>query len=237
MPSSSSLPPRCAPSCIDVVGRRSAHFASNLGVVELCLALHLSFDFTRDRLIWDTGHQIYPHKLITGRASRLHTIRTKGGLMGYPNPAESPFDLFMTGHAGCSPSTALGLKVGDEISGVPDRHAVAVIGDGALPSGIVFEAFNHASGLRKKLLVIFNDNKMSICPRVGGLADYLDRARMSSTYNDWNKRVKSLLPSIPLSANTPSAGFSNSKTPSRPRCTTECCSRSWACLPGADRWA
>jgi 1-deoxy-D-xylulose-5-phosphate synthase len=183
---------------IDVVGRRSAHFASNLGVVELCLALHLSFDFTRDRLIWDTGHQIYPHKLITGRAARLHTIRTKGGLMGYPNPAESPFDLFMTGHAGCSPSTALGLKVGDEISGNSDRHAVAVIGDGALPSGIVFEAFNHASGLKKKLLVILNDNKMSICPRVGGLADYLDRARMSSTYNDWNKRVKSLLPNIPL---------------------------------------
>jgi 1-deoxy-D-xylulose-5-phosphate synthase len=183
---------------LGVVGRRSAHFASNLGVVELCLALHLSFDFTQDRLIWDTGHQIYPHKLITGRAARLHTIRTKGGLMGYPNPAESPFDLFMTGHAGCSPSTALGLKVGDEITGAADRHAVAVIGDGALPSGIVFEAFNHASGLRKKLLVILNDNKMSICPRVGGLADYLDRARMSTTYNDWNKRVKSLLPNIPL---------------------------------------
>src|SRR3984957_15335993 len=183
---------------IGVVGRRSAHFASNLGVVELCLALHLSFDFTRDRLIWDTGHQIYPHKLITGRASRLHTIRTKGGLMGYPNPAESPFDLFMTGHAGCSPSTALGLKVGDEISGAAERHSVAVIGDGALPSGIVFEAFNHASGLKKKMLVVLNDNKMSICPRVGGVAEYLDRARMSSTYNDWNRRVKSLLPNIPL---------------------------------------
>ena len=183
---------------IGVVGRRSAHFASNLGVVELCLALHLTFDFTRDRLIWDTGHQIYPHKLITGRASQLHTIRTKGGLMGYPNPAESPFDLFMTGHAGCGPSTALGLKVGDDLVGEADRRAVAVIGDGALPSGIVFEAFNHASGLKKKLLVILNDNKMSICPRVGGLADYLDRARMSSTYNDWNKRVKWFLPNIPL---------------------------------------
>jgi 1-deoxy-D-xylulose-5-phosphate synthase len=183
---------------IGVVGRRSAHFASNLGVVELCLALHLTFDFTQDRLIWDTGHQIYPHKLITGRAPMLHTIRTKGGLMGYPNPAESPFDLFMTGHAGCAPSTALGLKLGDELCGFPDRHAVAVIGDGALPSGIVFESFNHASGLKKKLLVILNDNKMSICPRVGGVADYLDRARMSSTYNDWNKRVKSLLPNIPL---------------------------------------
>ena len=183
---------------IAVVGRRSAHFASNLGVVELCLALHLTFDFTHDRLIWDTGHQIYPQKLITGRADRLHTIRTKGGLMGYPNPSESPFDLFMTGHAGCAPSTALGLKVGDELIGVHDRYAIAVVGDGALPSGVVFEALNNAGGLKKKLLVILNDNKMSICPRVGGLANYLDRARMSATYHDWNKRVKSLLPNIPL---------------------------------------
>jgi 1-deoxy-D-xylulose-5-phosphate synthase len=183
---------------IGVVGRRAAHFASNLGVVELCLALHLSFDFTWDRLMWDTGHQIYSHKMLTGRADQLHTIRTRGGLMGYPNPSESPFDLFMTGHAGCALSTALGLKVGDEILGTPDRHTVAVIGDGALPSGIVFEAFNNVGGLKKKLLVILNDNKMSICPRVGGLAEYLDRARMSSTYNDWNKRVKSLLPNIPL---------------------------------------
>ena len=122
---------------IGVVGRRSAHFASNLGVVELCLALHLAFDFSRDRLIWDTGHQIYPHKLITGRASEMHTIRTKGGLMGYPNPAESDYDLFMTGHAGCAPSTALGLKAGDDLMGRGDRHSVAVIGDGAFPSGIV----------------------------------------------------------------------------------------------------
>ena len=133
---------------IGVVGRRSAHFASNLGVVELCLALHLTFDFAQDRLIWDTGHQIYPHKLITGRAAQLYTIRTRGGLMGYPNPAESPYDLFMTGHAGCAPSTALGLKVGDEIMGRPNRHSVAVIGDGALPSGVVFEALNDASGLQ-----------------------------------------------------------------------------------------
>jgi len=183
---------------IGVVGRRSAHFASNLGVVELCLALHLAFDFNTDRLIWDTGHQIYPHKLITGRADQLHTIRTKGGLMGYPNPAESAFDLFMTGHAGCAPSTALGLKAGDDLVGHPERHSVAVIGDGAFPSGIVFEALNNAGGLRKKFLVVLNDNKMSICPRVGGLAYYLDKARMTPTYNDWNRRVRKLLPSIPL---------------------------------------
>ena len=183
---------------IGVVGRRAAHFASNLGVVELCLALHLAYDFSKDRLIWDTGHQIYPHKLITGRAAELHTIRTKGGLMGYPNPAESPYDLFMTGHAGCAPSTALGLKAGDDLMGHPERHSVAVIGDGAFPSGIVFEAMNNAAGLGKKFLVILNDNKMSICPRVGGLAYYLDKARMAPIYSDLNKKVRKILPSIPL---------------------------------------
>jgi 1-deoxy-D-xylulose-5-phosphate synthase len=183
---------------IRVVSRRPAHFASNLGVVELSLALHLTFDFSHDRLIWDTGHQIYPHKLITGRSNAIHTIRTKGGLMGYPNPAESPYDLFMTGHAGCSPSTALGLKVGDDLLGQSNRHAVAVIGDGAFPSGIVFEALNNAGGLGKNLLVILNDNKMSICPRVGGVAYYFDKARMAPMYNDWNKWMRKILPTIPL---------------------------------------
>src|SRR6266567_1090042 len=109
---------------VQVLSIRPAHFASNLGVVELCLALHLTFDFSKDRLIWDTGHQIYPHKLITGRYPRFETMRTRGGLMGYPNPQESEYDLFMTGHAGCAPSAALGLKVGDEIMGRPDRHSV-----------------------------------------------------------------------------------------------------------------
>ena len=221
---------------IGVVGRRSAHFASNLGVVELCLALHLTFDFTRDRLIWDTGHQIYPQKLITGRADRLHTIRTKGGLMGYPNPAESPFDLFMTGHAGCSPSTALGLKVGDELLGAHDRYAVAVVGDGALPSGIVFEAFNNASGLGKKLLVVLNDNKMSICPRVGGLANYLDRARMSSTYHDWNKRVSLFCQVFLWLVSTPtlvSAVQGCDKSLFAPRNVVR---RAWVCLPRTNRW-
>ncbi len=184
---------------VNVVNHRPAHFASNLGVVELCLALHLTFDFSRDRLIWDTGHQIYPHKLITGRADSLRTIRTKGGLMGYPNPTESDFDLFMTGHAGCAPSTALGLKAGDNLMGEADRHSVAVIGDGAFPSGIVFEALNNATGpVGKKFLVVLNDNKMSICPRVGGVAYYLDKARMTPAYGQWNKRVKRILPSIPL---------------------------------------
>ena len=182
---------------LGVVSHRPAHFASNLGVVELCLALHLTFDFSQDRLIWDTGHQIYPHKLITGRADKLQGIRTKGGLMGYPNPEESPYDLFMTGHAGCAPSTALGLKAGDNLAGHPERYSVAVIGDGAFPSGIVFECLNNATKANK-FLVVLNDNKMSICPPVGGLAYYLDKARMAQSYSDWNKKVKRLLPSIPL---------------------------------------
>src|SRR5215471_8145238 len=121
---------------VRVLSIRPAHFASNLGVVELCIALHLTFDFRQDRLIWDTGHQIYPHKLITGRYQQFESIRTRGGLMGYPNPQESPYDLFMTGHAGCSLSCTLGLKVGDEMMGRTDQRCVAVIGDGALPSGI-----------------------------------------------------------------------------------------------------
>src|SRR3954469_17570944 len=184
---------------VRVLSIRPAHFASNLGVVELCLALHLTFDFTRDRLIWDTGHQIYPHKLITGRYQQFNSIRTRGGLMGYPNPHESDYDLFMTGHAGCSVSTALGLKSGDDlIPGQEDRYAVAVIGDGAMPSGIVFEGLNNAAGMKKKLLVILNDNKMSICPRVGGLAEYLDRLRTNPSYSGLKSQVVNILNKVPL---------------------------------------
>ncbi|HMP08435.1 MAG TPA: 1-deoxy-D-xylulose-5-phosphate synthase N-terminal domain-containing protein, partial [Lacipirellulaceae bacterium] len=145
----------------NLIACRSAHFASNLGVVELCLALHQTFDFRRDRLIWDTGHQIYPHKLVTGRFAEFASIRTKGGLMGYPNPAESEFDLFMTGHAGPSVSTALGLASGDALLRPAEgRCSVAVIGDGAFPSGVVFEALNNARRQSDKLLVILNDNDM-----------------------------------------------------------------------------
>src|SRR5579883_2086999 len=183
---------------VQVLSIRSAHFASNLGVVELCLALHLTYDFAKDRLIWDTGHQIYPHKLVTGRYDRFRTIRTKGGLMGFPNPAESPYDLFVTGHAGCSVSTVSGLKAGDDLVGNPDRHAVAVIGDGALPSGIVFEAFNNIAGMDQNVLVILNDNKMGICPRTGGVAKYLDQCRMTGLYQGSKRRLNQILNNIPV---------------------------------------
>jgi 1-deoxy-D-xylulose-5-phosphate synthase len=182
----------------NLVQERSAHFASNLGVVELCLALHLVYDFSKDRLIWDTGHQIYPHKLITGRFDQFRSIRTKGGLMGFPNPKESEYDLFMTGHAGASISTVLGLKAGDDLMGQGNRKSVAVIGDGALPSGVVFEAMNNAAELKKDLLVILNDNKMGICPRVGGLAKYLDKARVAPFYNGLKRDVNWLLNKLPV---------------------------------------
>ncbi|MCL4112021.1 UNVERIFIED_CONTAM: hypothetical protein GTU68_034524 [Idotea baltica] len=182
----------------NVVSDRAAHFASNLGVVELCIALHLVYDFSMDRLIWDTGHQIYPHKLITGRYDQFPTIRHKGGLMGYPNPEESIYDLFVTGHAGSSVSTSLGLKAGDDLLGQGERRSVAVIGDGALPSGVVFEAMNNAAGLDKDMLVILNDNKMGICPRVGGLASYLDKARVAPFYDGLKRDISWLLNKVPL---------------------------------------
>lgn len=183
---------------LTVVADRAAHFASNLGVVELCIALHQVFDFSKDRLIWDTGHQIYPHKLVTGRFHQMESIRRRGGLMGYPNPAESDYDLFVTGHAGSSVSTVLGLKTADDLISADERKSVAVIGDGALPSGIVFEAMNNAAGLKKDLLVILNDNKMGICPRVGGIASYLDRARVAPFYNGLKRDVSWLLNKVPV---------------------------------------
>ena len=181
-----------------VAEQRSVHFASNLGVVELCIALHTTFDFTQDRLIWDTGHQCYPHKLLTGRYRQLDTIRTLGGLMGYPNPDESEYDLFVTGHAGCSVGAALGLSCGDDlIEETNSRHSVAVIGDGALASGVVFESLCHAGWLRQNITVILNDNKMSICPRVGGLGTYLDSLRMNRGYLNIKNEVHRLTRGVP----------------------------------------
>lgn len=182
----------------NLLATRTAHFASNLGVVELCLALHCEFDFRHDRLIWDTGHQVYPHKLVTGRYHDFSSMRTRGGLMGYPNPHESVYDLFMTGHAGCSVSTAVGLRSGDLLRDQADRKTVAVIGDGAFPSGIVFEAMNNAGELADDLTIVLNDNKMSICPRVGSVATYLDRLRSNPFYTGLKSEVVRLLDHVPM---------------------------------------
>ena len=191
--------------------QRSVHFASNLGVVELSIALHRVFDFRKDRLVWDVGHQCYPHKLLTGRFSRFDTLRTRGGLAGYPDPAESEYDLFHTGHAGCSVGSALGLACGDDLSsrlgadaasgkrkaGSEARYSVAVVGDGSFSSGPIFEALNHAGGLKQKMLVILNDNKMSICKRVGGFGRYLDHMRMAPGYLGAKVRIRRFVEKIP----------------------------------------
>lgn len=183
----------------NLVAARSAHFASNLGVVELAIALHQTFDFLHHRLIWDTGHQCYPHKLLTGRYDEFQSIRTKGGLMGYPNPVESDYDLFCTGHAGASVATALGLATGDDLARRDEnRWSVAVIGDGAFPSGVVYEAINNAKAYGRRLMVVLNDNEMSICPRVGGVADYLDRLRMNRSYVGLKDEVARMLSSVPV---------------------------------------
>lgn len=183
----------------NLISARSAHFASNLGVVELCIALHQTFDFLHDRLIWDTGHQIYPHKLLTGRFPQFNSIRTKGGLMGYPNPEESDYDLFMTGHAGSSVSTSLGLASGDQLQRPEeDRWSVTVIGDGAFPSGVVYEALNNIKPVGRRSLIILNDNQMSICPRVGGMADYLDRLRMNRMYTGIKDELVKVLQKVPV---------------------------------------
>lgn len=177
---------------IEVVSNNEGHLASNLGVVELTLALHYCFEFLTDRLVWDVGHQGYTHKIVTGRRDRFHTLRRKDGLSGFVDKSESPYDAFSFGHTGTSLSAALGLACADEAAG-RDRSIVAVIGDGALASGMPFEALFHAGALGKNLLVVLNDNKMSISPTVGAVARYLSRVRASPSYGGLKQEVLDLL--------------------------------------------
>lgn len=180
-----------------VVAEHPGHLASNLGVVELTIALHYVFDFLRDRLIWDVGHQSYAHKILTGRRDRFHTLREQGGISGFADRRESPYDPFTFGHTGTSLSTALGLVCGDALT-LKRRRVVAVIGDGAIASGMPFEALNHGGELRRDLLVILNDNKMSISKSVGGVSKYLSKIRSSRPYTDIRHEAAELLSKIPL---------------------------------------
>ena len=177
---------------IEVVSNNKGHLASNLGVVELTLALHYCFDFLHDRLVWDVGHQGYTHKIITGRKENFHTLRTKNGLSGFINRDESPYDTFSFGHTGTSISAALGLACANH-SLNRDRSVVAVIGDGALASGMPFEGLFHAGALGKNMLVVLNDNKMSISPTVGAVARYLSRIRSSPSYSGVKGELTDLL--------------------------------------------
>jgi len=180
---------------ITTVSKNGGHLAPSLGVVELTLALHFVFNTPDDKLIWDVGHQTYAHKLITGRQNHFHTLRQYKGLSGFPKKEESEYDAFETGHAATSISAALGMTIAKDLKNCPDR-AIAVIGDGSMTSGMAFEALNHAGDLNKKLIVILNDNEMSISPNVGAISSFLSRKLSGKTMrrvkNHLEERLQSL---------------------------------------------
>jgi len=181
---------------IHSVSTRGGHFAAGLGTVELTIALHYTYDTPRDRLVWDVGHQAYPHKVLTGRRDRLHTIKQDGGLAPFPSRAESEYDTFGVGHSSTSISAALGMAVAAARAG-DERRVVAVIGDGAMTAGLAFEALNHAGSLPADLLVVLNDNDMSISENVGALSNHFARALSGRVYTHLRESGKKVLRQMP----------------------------------------
>ncbi|MBF0502497.1 MAG: 1-deoxy-D-xylulose-5-phosphate synthase [Candidatus Riflebacteria bacterium] len=181
---------------IEVVSRNGGHLASNLGIVELTLALHRVFDSPHDKLIFDVGHQCYVHKMVTGRIGQFATLRTFGGISGFPKVTESPHDAFDTGHSSTSISAALGMAVARDHQR-QGHKVVAVIGDGALTGGMVFEAINHAGHRKSDLVVVLNDNEMSISPNVGALSRYLNKIRMEPFYTTPKEYLAHIVKEIP----------------------------------------
>jgi 1-deoxy-D-xylulose-5-phosphate synthase len=178
------------------VATRGGHFAAGLGTVELTVALHYVFNTPEDRLVWDVGHQAYPHKVLTGRRDRLHTIKQKDGLAPFPARSESPYDTFGVGHSSTSISAALGMAVAAQRQGT-DRRAVAIIGDGAITAGMAFEALNNAGSLKADLLVVLNDNDMSISENVGAMSNYFARILSGRTYATLREGSKKVLRQMP----------------------------------------
>ena len=178
------------------VGRTGGHFGAGLGVVELTLALHYVYNTPEDRLVWDVGHQCYPHKIITGRREQMHTMRMADGLAGFPKRAESEYDTFGVGHSSTSISAALGMALAARQKG-EDRRTVAVIGDGAMTAGMAFEAINHAAHCRADMLVVLNDNQMSISKNEGGLNTYFSKIWASKVYNNIRDGGKEILAKLP----------------------------------------
>ncbi|MDO9423791.1 MAG: 1-deoxy-D-xylulose-5-phosphate synthase [Methylobacter sp.] len=172
------------------------HFSAGLGTVELTIALHYVFDTPSDQLVWDVGHQAYPHKILTGRKDRMTTIRTKDGVSAFPNRAESEYDAFGVGHSSTSISAALGMAIASELKG-EDKKMIAIIGDGSITGGMAFEAMNHAGALDANLLVILNDNDMSISPPVGAMNNYLTKILSSKFYSSMRENSKKALSSMP----------------------------------------
>lgn len=182
---------------IQKVSVHGGHLASNLGVVELTMALHLAFDMESDRLIWDVGHQSYTHKILTGRKEGFDTLREYGGMSGFPKRYENPADAFDTGHSSTSISAGLGLAVARDLCGDTNK-VIAVIGDGALTGGMAFEAMNNAAKLDTNFIIVLNDNEMSISQNVGGLSQYLDSIRTADSYQELKNDVMDSLQKIPV---------------------------------------
>ena len=185
---------------IQTVGQTGGHLASGLGTVELTVALHHVFNTPTDKLVWDVGHQSYPHKILTGRRDKMHSLRQQNGIAGFPKRSESPYDTFGVGHSSTSISAALGMAIAAQHSDDDidvDRKVIAVIGDGAMTAGMAFEALNHAGSLDANLLVILNDNDMSISPNVGGLSNYLARILSGKLYLTARAGSKKVLSQIP----------------------------------------
>ena len=195
---------------IETVSKNGGHLASNLGVVELTVAMHKSFDCPKDTIIFDVGHQCYTHKLLTGRFDRFSTIREKGGLTGFLSPGESEYDAFLTGHSSTAVSAGCGFAQAKAIKG-EDGYVVCVVGDGALTGGMAYEGLNNAGKTGGKLIVILNDNKMSISKNVGAFPRYLTTVRIQPWYIRVKKNTEKVLSKIPLLGRPISAFLRRSK--------------------------
>ncbi|NBZ86870.1 1-deoxy-D-xylulose-5-phosphate synthase [Stagnihabitans tardus] len=181
---------------ISAVSVTGGHLGAGLGVVELTVALHAVFDAPRDKIIWDVGHQCYPHKILTGRRDRIRTLRTEGGLSGFTKRSESPYDPFGAAHSSTSISAALGFAMAADLGGDPG-DAVAVIGDGSMSAGMAFEAMNNAGALKRRLFVVLNDNEMSIAPPVGALSSYLSRLYAQAPFQEFKQAAKGMVSLLP----------------------------------------
>ena len=182
---------------VDKVSKKGGHLASNLGVVELTMALHLCLDFPNDKIVWDVGHQSYTHKVLTGRKEGFDELRSYGGMSGFPKRRESKCDSFDTGHSSTSISAGLGIVTANQIKG-DDSTVVSVIGDGAMTGGLAFEALNNAANINRNFIMILNDNEMSIAQNVGGLSSYLSGIRTGNAYNGLKDGVAKSLNAIPV---------------------------------------
>lgn len=197
---SSELEPLCGEirdTLIDTLSKSGGHLSSNLGVVELSVALHRVFESPKDQIVWDVGHQSYTHKILTGRKDRISTLRSKGGLSGFPTPKESEHDAFVTGHSSTSLAAAFGLARAKTISG-EDGHVVAIVGDGAASGGMFYEGLNNIGRYHDRLVVILNDNKVSISKNIGGVAKYLSEIRIRPKYFKAKDKIERFITEVPF---------------------------------------